>query len=52
MHLPPEVAEPIVEKIVDDLKGRSGLGNMWEEIDEETREEIKETWRLIIENLG
>jgi len=38
----------IVEAIVKDIEGRSGLGNVWEEIDSVVREEILDTWKDIV----
>jgi hypothetical protein len=38
------VPELIVVGIIDDLKGRSGLEDMWYEIDENTRKEIFRKW--------
>ena len=38
----------IVEAIVKDIEGRSGLGNVWEEIDSVVRGEILDTWKDIV----
>jgi hypothetical protein len=40
----------IVTDIVDDLKGRSGLSDQWDEIDEQTKEEIVAKWRSAVAN--
>lgn len=48
MNLPPEVVEPIVEKIINDIKSRKGLGDEWDSIEPETQEEIKEAWIAIV----
>jgi hypothetical protein len=37
-------------RIVSDITGRSGLGNEWEQIDEEIQEEIMAEWLEIIEH--
>lgn len=43
-----EKARRIVNCIIEDIKGRSGIGNEWEEIDEETRQEIALEWKDIV----
>jgi hypothetical protein len=42
-------AENIVEKLISDLKDRRGFRQEWEEIDEDIQQEIRETWKGIIE---
>ena len=37
-----------VEEIIGDLTDRKGLQNIWEEIDEETQDDIKSRWQEII----
>lgn len=37
-----------VAGIIRDISGRKGLGNEWEEIDEEIQKEIREKWTKII----
>lgn len=37
-----------VDKIIKDIQGRSGIGNEWDEIDDEIREQIREEWVEII----
>lgn len=49
MNLKQEIAQLAVDMIVDDLTGRSGLQNAWEEIDDDIRDEIVDKWRKIIE---
>jgi hypothetical protein len=44
----PEKAIKAVERIVRDIEGRKGLGNEWEEIDEDIRGEIMAEWMGII----
>ena len=34
----------IVDEIIQDILCRKGIGNEWENIDEKTRVEIRETW--------
>jgi hypothetical protein len=38
-----------VEEIESDLSDRRGLGHEWGAIDEDVQEEIRETWRAIID---
>jgi hypothetical protein len=40
--------EKAVRAIVDDLQGRSGLGNEWDNIDDFVKAEIVETWERIV----
>lgn len=42
------MARLIVDDIVEDLTDRKGLGNEWEEIDEDIQQEIKDNWKNII----
>ena len=37
-----------VEQIVQDIKGRRGLGAEWDQIDRETQQEIREQWAQFI----
>ncbi len=46
----PNNSHIIVDKIIKDICGRTGLGNEWDEIDSETQIEIKLTWQRIIED--
>jgi hypothetical protein len=44
--------EKIINRIIKDIKGRKGIGNEWEMIDEDVINEIKEKWEnIIIEEL-
>ena len=43
-----ELARKIVDEIVDDLSDRSGLGNKWDQIDEDVKNEIIDTWADIV----
>ena len=36
------------EEIADDIQGRQGLGNEWEQIDEDDRKQITDEWADII----
>lgn len=38
------LARLIVERIIGDLTGRKGLRHVWEEIDEDIREGIQQSW--------
>jgi hypothetical protein len=39
-----------VDNIIQDISNRSGLGNEWEEIDEDIQNEIRNTWITIIKD--
>jgi hypothetical protein len=41
-------AKKAAKKIIADLSDRDGLGNEWDNIDEETQREILATWTYII----
>ena len=43
-------AEAIAFDIVTDLSGRKGLGNEWDEIDEDIQDEILKKWVNIVES--
>ena len=38
--------------IIEDLEGRKGLGDEWDQIDDETKREIFETWVHILMEKG
>ena len=42
-------ARKIVDDLIADLTDRRGLRQEWEAIDEETQEEIRETWAKIVQ---
>jgi hypothetical protein len=42
-------AQQIVDEIIDDLTGRSGLDGAWCDIDADTQSAITEEWRRIVE---
>ena len=42
--------EKIIDEIIKDLRDRSGLGNEWDNIDEEIQQEIKKDWLEILNN--
>lgn len=44
-------AENIVQAIVDDLTGRRGLRQEWEQIDDDVRVEIFEEWTWIVKTI-
>ena len=52
MHLPIEVCDQVVTKIIEDLRDRRGLRQEWDAIDPDVQEEIKESWMYIVENFG
>ncbi len=43
------ISESIVNDIIYDLSGRCGLGNEWEQIDDDVTNEIKNKWKDIVE---
>ena len=43
-----DVAQRIAKAIELDLSDRSGLGNEWDQIDNEIKRQIRETWVNII----
>lgn len=46
------ISKDIIDDIIGDISMRSGLGDVWEEIDEETKQDIKKEWeRIIIKEL-
>jgi hypothetical protein len=48
-----QTAKKIVEALITDLTDRKGLGNMWEEIDQDIQEEIMTKWvSLVLEVSG
>lgn len=46
-----KVASEIVDAIIEDLSDRRGLGQEWEQVDDEIKKEIKDTWAAIIEEM-
>ncbi len=45
-------AKEIVLEIIDDITGRSGIGNEYEQIDEEIQQEIFDTWvKIVVDKL-
>ncbi len=51
MRTEQEITTRIIEAILKDLSDRSGLGNCWENIDDETQLSIQTDWRLAIEKI-
>ena len=45
-----QMADMIVEKMIDELSGRSGFDGWWGNIDEDIQNEIKEELCKIIQN--
>jgi len=43
-----KVSKKIVHDLIDDLSDRSGIGNEWDEMDEETQEELIKKWESIV----
>ena len=43
-----EKAEKIVDEIIEDISGRSGIGDEWDMIDSDIKEEIKSDMVAII----
>jgi len=43
-----DIADKIIDEIVKDIVGRSGLGNEWDGIDDSIKNEIKLEWADII----
>ena len=41
-------AEIIVDRIIEDLTSRRGFRQAWEEIDDDIKEEIRDTWIEIV----
>lgn len=39
-----------IDEIIFDLSDRGGIGAEWDQIDEDTQEEIKQAWREILQN--
>lgn len=44
-----DVARSIVMNIVSDLSDRRGLGQEWDQIDDDIREDIENIWRTIVD---
>lgn len=42
------ISKKIINEIIDDMSDRSEFGNMWDEVESETQEEIKKDWEKII----
>ena len=43
-----EIADKIVQAFEEDFAGRRGLRQEWEQIDEDVKKEIRETWRRLV----
>jgi len=44
----PVMEHEIVEAIIDDLMSRKGLGDEWDQIDDDIQGEIREAWVAIV----
>ena len=44
----PKIAKLIVDQIIMDLSDRGGIGSEWCQIDDDIRDEIRETWISIV----
>lgn len=45
-----ETATKIIDLIISDIEDRKGIGNEWEEIDDDIKEEIRNEWIDIVKN--
>lgn len=45
MNSDKEKAHKIVDMLINDIRNRRGLGNEWNRIDLDIKDEIKKTWR-------
>ena len=43
--------EEIVDRLIDDLCDRSGFDNVWDSLDPDIQDEIREEWKSIIRTL-
>lgn len=42
----------VINEIIKDLAGRKGLGDAWEEVDDDIKEDIIDEWvEIILDNL-
>ena len=46
-----ETCRAVVRAIEQDLRGRAGIGNEWDQIDEETLKEIRATWAALVKKV-
>lgn len=46
-----ELPEKIVDAILEDLTDRRGLRQEWEQIDDDIKDEIRETWIAAVREL-
>ena len=47
-HPQPDTAQRIVDHIENDLRGRKGLRQEFEDIDEDTQDEIRDQWAMLV----
>ena len=50
-HPQPSVAEKIARAIEDDIRDRRGLRQEFDSIDEDTQDEIRDTWTRLIQEI-
>lgn len=43
------LAEQIARKIIEDLSGRKGIGDEWNQMDKDTQKEVLKSWAEIID---
>lgn len=49
--MPSPLAKKIVKSIVDDISGRRGLGDEWDQCDSGVKSEIRKSWGDIIDRI-
>lgn len=45
-----DIINDIIDSIENDIEDRNGIGDEWDEIDTDIKEEIKQEWKEIINN--
>ena len=45
---PLDKSKLIIDRIIEDLSDRCGLGDEWDQIDDDIKDEIKEKWKDIV----
>jgi len=48
MSVNAQIVGNAVDDIIDDIRGRKGLGDLWDELDIETHVEIRARWEEIV----
>lgn len=49
--MPMSKAEAVVNAIIKNLRGRKGLGDEWDQIDDDVIEEIRLTWIQLVDEV-